>query len=117
MPADGAPAAYKRDFGTSRRASRAKDYNSFRRAQKGAQYQLLAPSGRLATRYSGRYRGEERTSYRSAQNDPFDPKRTFAAYMTALDTHSHASPRSLEQQKLDFTLPIAVRSNSALGAS
>jgi hypothetical protein len=45
MPADGVLAAYKRDFGTSRCASRAKDYNSFRRTQKGAQCPLLAQSG------------------------------------------------------------------------
>jgi hypothetical protein len=44
MPADGVLAAYKRDFGTSRCARRAKDYNSFRRTQKGAQCPLLAQS-------------------------------------------------------------------------
>ena len=45
MPADGVFAAYKRDFGTSRCASRAKDYNSFRRTQNGEQRPLLAQSG------------------------------------------------------------------------
>jgi hypothetical protein len=45
MPADGVLAAYKRDFGTSRCASRVKDYNSFRRIQNGAQCPLLAQSG------------------------------------------------------------------------
>jgi hypothetical protein len=44
MPADGVFAAYKRDFGTSRCASRSKDYNSFRRTQKGARCPLLADS-------------------------------------------------------------------------
>src|SRR6516164_337103 len=41
----------------------------------------------------------------------------FVAYMTALNTHSRASPRSLEQQEPDFAFPIAVRPNCALGAS
>src|SRR6516164_10345696 len=45
MPADGVLSAYKRDFGTSRCASRAKDYSSFRRIQNGAQCPLLAQSG------------------------------------------------------------------------
>jgi len=51
MPADGVLAAYKRDFGTSRCASRAKDYNSFRRTQKGAQCPLLAQSGHHAAEF------------------------------------------------------------------
>ena len=34
IPAEGVLAAYKRDFGTCRCASRAKDYNSFRRTQR-----------------------------------------------------------------------------------
>jgi hypothetical protein len=43
--ADAIFAAYKWDFGTSSCASRAKDYNSFRRTQNGAQFPLLAQSG------------------------------------------------------------------------
>ena len=45
MPADGVLAAYKGDFGTSRCASRAKDYNSFPRTQKGRAMSALAQSG------------------------------------------------------------------------
>jgi hypothetical protein len=45
MPADGVLAAYKRDFGTSRCADRAKAYNSFGCIQNGAQCPLLAQSG------------------------------------------------------------------------
>src|SRR6516225_6630313 len=45
MPADAVLAAYKRDFGTSRCADRAKAYNSFRCIQNGAQCPLVTQSG------------------------------------------------------------------------
>jgi len=45
MPADGVLAAYKRDFGTSRCASRAKDYNSFRRTQRVRNVRLWHRAG------------------------------------------------------------------------
>jgi len=51
MPADGVLAAYKRDFGTSRCASRAKDYNSFPHP-KGSRNVCFWCCGRLLHRHA-----------------------------------------------------------------
>jgi hypothetical protein len=76
MPADGVLAAYERDFGTSRCASRVKDYNSFRRIQNGAQCLLLAQSGHANHTQECPLSGVKRTLIGSAAMSAFDPKRT-----------------------------------------